>query len=216
MRRKFIALLAVIGLTIPAAYSFDIKGLVKGAASATGQNSSGVESALGIIGGLLGSSNVTVDDLVGTWQYSSPAVAFQSDNILKKAGGAAAAQAIENKIAPYYKIAGIEAMKLTVEKNGQFTFTVRNIPISGTLEKGTDGNFVFNFNALGKVHLGKINAVISTSMTGIDLTFDATKVMELATKILGSTGNSTLKTASSLLNSYEGLNIGVSLVKVNK
>lgn len=214
MKRIFIALVAAIGLSVPAVQAFDLKGLVKGAASAAGKSGSGVDSALGIIGGLLGSSDVTIDQLVGTWKYERPAVAFQSDNVLKKAGGMAAAQAIEDKILPYYKMLGITDLKFTVDADGNFTFSVKNIPVKGTLEKGADGNFIFHFNALGKVNLGKINAVISSSTSGIDLTFDATKVMELATKILGATGNSTLKTASSLLNSYEGLNLGVGLSKV--
>lgn len=216
MKRLFIALIAAVGLSVPAVQAFDLKGLVKGAATAAGKGNSGVDSALGIIGGLLGTSDVTIDQLVGTWQYNRPAVAFQSDNVLKKAGGIAAAQAIENKILPYYKMLGVTELKFTVEQDATFTFTIKNIPVKGTLEKGEDGNFVFHFNALGKVNLGKVSAVITSSDSGIDLTFDATKVMEIATKILGATGNSTLKTASSLLDSYEGLNLGFGLSKVSK
>ncbi|MDE6802130.1 MAG: DUF4923 family protein, partial [Muribaculaceae bacterium] len=202
------------GLSVPAVHAFDLKGLVKGAASAAGKNNSGVDSALGIIGGLLGKTDVTIDQLVGTWQYKRPAVAFQSDNVLKKAGGMAAANAIENKILPYYKMLGITGLTLKIEQDGKFTFTIKNIPAKGTIEKGEDGNFIFHFSALGKVNIGKVTAVITSSGSDIDLTFDATKLMDIATKILGATGNSTLNAASSLLNSYEGLNLGFGLSKV--
>ncbi|MBD5213524.1 MAG: DUF4923 family protein [Bacteroidales bacterium] len=214
MKRIFIALVAAIGLSVPAVHAFDLKGLVKGAASAAGKNNSGVDSALGIIGGLLGKTDVTIDQLVGTWQYKRPAVAFQSDNVLKKAGGMAAANAIENKILPYYKMLGITGLTLKIEQDGKFTFTIKNIPAKGTIEKGEDGNFIFHFSALGKVNIGKVTAVITSSGSDIDLTFDATKLMDIATKILGATGNSTLNAASSLLNSYEGLNLGFGLSKV--
>ena len=127
MKRIFIALVAAIGLSAPAVQAFDLKGLVKGAASAAGKGNSGVDSALGIIGGLLGSSDVTIDQLVGTWEYKRPAVAFQSDNFLKKAGGMAAAQAVEDKILPYYKMLGITGLKFTIAKDGTFTFTVKLI-----------------------------------------------------------------------------------------
>ena len=214
MKRIFIALVAAIGLSVPAVHAFDLKGLVKGAASAAGKNNSGVDSALGIIGGLLGKTDVTIDQRVGTWQYKRPAVAFQSDNVLKKAGGMAAANAIENKILPYYKMLGITGLTLKIEQDGKFTFTIKNIPAKGTIEKGEDGNFIFHFSALGKVNIGKVTAVITSSGSDIDLTFDATKLMDIATKILGATGNSTLNAASSLLNSYEGLNLGFGLSKV--
>ena len=213
MKRTFIALVAALGMSVISMQAFDLKSVIKGAASAAGQNGSTVDNALGIIGGLLGKTDVSLDDLVGTWQYERPAVAFQSDNLLKRAGGMAAAQTIENKILPYYKMLGITALKLNVEKGGQFTFTVKNIPAKGQLEKDKDGNFIFNFSALGKVNIGKIKSVISSSGSGIDITFDATKLMDLATKILSATGNSTLKTASSLLGIYEGKNVGFGLKK---
>lgn len=217
MKKTVIALFAIFALTAPVVHAYDLKGLLGGAAKAVGNSSgSDVGKALGALGGLLGQSNVEVKDLAGTWMYSKPAVSFQSDNFLKQAGGAVAAQAIENKLLPYYTQFGIDKMELEITGGGNFTFVVRNIPIKGTLRKDSDGNFTFNFQAFGTTNLGKVKAYITKSGNSIDLTFDVTRIMELATKVLSSTGNSNLSTISSLLDSYEGLSVGCQLNNIEK
>ena len=42
--------------------------------------------------------NTETIDMTGTWSYKSSAVEFESDNLLMKAGGAAAATMAENKL----------------------------------------------------------------------------------------------------------------------
>ena len=78
---------------------------------------SGVANKLGV-----GSSTLTVDKLVGTWNYAGPAVSFQSDNFLLKAGGAAAASQVEAKLEPYYKTAGFTSLVLTINNDSTFNF----------------------------------------------------------------------------------------------
>ena len=70
--------------------------------SSLGDLLSGVANKFG-----LGSSSLTIEKLVGTWKYSGPAVSFKSDNLLLKAGGAAAATQVESKLEPYYRTAGL-------------------------------------------------------------------------------------------------------------
>ena len=85
----------------------DITDLLKGAAGALkggsgeGSGSTALSGLKGMVEGLISKSNLSEADLVGSWQYSAPAVAFQSDNLLQKAGGAAAAGVITEKLAPY-------------------------------------------------------------------------------------------------------------------
>lgn len=216
MKRILIALTALIALATPATRAFDIKGLIKGAADAVGQKSSEADTALGILGGLLGKTDVSLEQLAGTWKYKGPAVAFQSDNMLQRAGGIAAAQTVEKKLVNYYSLLGVSSMTMTFTKDGQFTANLRGIPVKGTIEKGSDGNFVFSIQGIGKSSVSKISSTISASGSDIDVTFDATKLMEVATKILSATKNSTLNMASSLLGSYDGMNIGFKLSKCSE
>ena len=52
-----------------------------------------------VVGAVTGKSTTT--DITGTWQYSGSAISFESDNLLQKAGGAAAAGVAEEKHLPY-------------------------------------------------------------------------------------------------------------------
>ena len=115
-------LLAVVCTYNMSAQSLDdLKNLLKGSMKNTEQSSEGSSSLGGtlgsILGNVLGNDKITPADLVGSWKYSAPAVTFKSDNMLKKAGGAAASATIENKLKPYYTRAGVDHIVLTVNND---------------------------------------------------------------------------------------------------
>lgn len=209
-------LIFTIGLCVMASTfngnAFDLKTALKnGASQSTG--SSGLSTLIGGITNLLGVTDVSIADLEGTWNYAKPAVAFQSDNFLQKAGGAAAAAVVEEKLVPYYQKTGITSMKLTVAADSTFEMKLKRVTLKGVLEKNDEGNFVFNFQALGKVKIGQLTSVITKTGNSIDVTFDASKLIVLVSKVATLTGNGTLGTVSSLLNSYDGMNAGFQLTK---
>lgn len=174
-------------------------------------NGSGIGT---ILDNVLGKSDVSVADLQGTWAYVEPAVAFKSDNLLQKAGGAAAATAIVNKIKPYYDRVGLDNMELTINADSTFVMKSGKAILKGDISKTADGNFEFDFKALGKVKIGKMDATISKTATGnVSLTFDASKLITLVDRIASVSGVSSLKTVSKMLNSYDGLNVGFILKK---
>lgn len=192
--------------------AFDLKSVLKNSSSQSSSSSS-LGTLIGGISNLLGVTDVTIADLEGTWNYSKPAIAFQSDNLLQKAGGAAAAAVVEQKLVPYYQKTGITSMKLTIAADSTFVMKLKRATLKGTLEKNSDGNFVFNFQALGTVKIGQLTSVITKTGNSIDVTFDASKLITLVTKVATLTGNGTLSTVSSLLNSYDGMNAGFQLTK---
>ncbi|MDE7386193.1 MAG: DUF4923 family protein [Muribaculaceae bacterium] len=218
MKKVFMILVAVATLSVFNSSAFDLKGALQGLANNSSDStqqskSNGLGSLIGGIANLLGKTDVTIADLQGTWAYSKPAVAFKSDNLLKKAGGAAAAEVIEGKLAPYYEKAGIAAMKLTIAADSTFTMKIKAVALKGTLSKDKDGNFVFQFKALGKVNIGHATSVITKTGKNITVTFDASKLITIVSKIASVTGNSTIKSVSALLESYDGLNAGFELSK---
>ena len=210
--KRNIKLIIIVFLTTCstfAAKAYDIKEALGGLFP--GSSSSSIEN---VIGSVLGTDKVELKDMVGTWNYSAPAVSFKSQDLLKKAGGAAAATAIENKIAPIYKKAGITSLKLTIGNDSTFTMNVKKVNAKGTISKGTDGNYIFHFQALGKVNTGSMTAYISKSATGaMDVTFDATKLINIIETVAKYSNNATIKTASTLLQSYDGVTIGFKLKK---
>lgn len=173
---------------------------------------SGVANALGI-----GSSNLTVEKLVGTWNYYGPAVSFKSDNFLLKAGGAAAAQQVESKLAPYYKTAGLTSLVMKIESDSTFTFKARMVTFSGTISRDDKSdNFIFHFKAFKKINVGSMEAYIVMNGDKMELTFDITKLMTLVEKAGSLSGNTTIKGMTAILKQYDGMTAGFELHRQSK
>ena len=62
-------------------------------------------------------------DMTGTWNYKGSAVEFESENLLMKAGGAAAATMAENKLDEQLSKVGIKAGQMNFTFNADSTFT---------------------------------------------------------------------------------------------
>ncbi len=170
---------------------------------------SGIGSTIGnMLQGIFTKSDIEVSDLIGEYESTGPAVAFKSDNFLKKAGGVAGATALETKLKPYYEQYGLIGMPFMVDKDGNFTLKVKRISIKGVLEKNDgDGTFAFNIMVAG-MRLGRFTAYIEKSGKDLNLMFDATKLKELLTTIGNLTGTGMTKTLAKILESYDGACIG--------
>lgn len=217
-----------MGVFAPGAYAWDLSDLLgkvnggsgnSGSASTEQKDNTGKKS--GGLGDLLsgvanafgaGSKSLTIEKLAGTWNYESPAVSFKSDNLLLKAGGAAAASQVENKLAPYYKTAGLNNLVITITNDSTFTFKARRASLSGTIEKNAEtGNFVFKFKALKKLNIGSMEAFIVMNGNKMDLTFDVSKLMTLLERVGSLTNNTSIKTVSAMLNQYDGMTAGFTM-----
>lgn len=216
--KKFILCIAAIAMAAAGAQAFDIKDALKKAGSDSGK-SSGLETLAGAVGGLLSSDKIDVGDIVGDWKYSAPAVTFKSDNLLKKAGGAAVAKTITDKLAPIYKTAGFNNMTLTVSDDNTFVMKVRGISLKGEITtdipEGSSANFMFNFKVAGKISLGKMETYVVKNALGgsISVMFDISKLVTLLEKVSSVANVKTIKSAVSLLKNYDGLCAGFELKK---
>ena len=175
---------------------------------------SGGDSTIGnVLGNIVATDKVELSQLVGTWNYSSPAVGFQSDDILKKVGGSAASAKLENDLKTYYSKVGFDKVQLTVAEDATFAMKTKYATLKGEIEKGEDGIFVFNFKAFGKIKLGSLKAYTTLSGSTLSLTFDIKKLVELAKKVSKYTNVSTIQSLISLVDSYEGITAGFKLKK---
>ena len=223
MMKKFaITLFAALCVFASASANSDIKDLLKGAAGALGGQSAGTEQGSGngssilsglqgLVEGVISKSDLTEADLVGTYVYSAPAVSFNSSDLLKKAGGAAAAGVLEGKMAPYYQRVGLNNLQVTFNEDKTFTFTIKRIKLSGTFEKD---DFLFHFTAVSSIPLGTFKGHVEKVGSKLNLTFDASKLISLVNSIASLSGRKSLQTVASLLNSYDGLNCGFELSPV--
>jgi hypothetical protein len=226
MKKFILGFIAMILFCAPATKAApDLKDLLSGLAggsssssTSSSTSSSALSGALGsLISGLLGSSTLTESDIAGVYKYKEPAITFQSENFLQKAGGAAVGSVIVDKLTPYYKKAGMENLTVTLNYDKTFTFALKKATLSGTFardsSKTSSNYFIFTFKALGSISFGSIEADVQQSTSGIIITFDASKLISLMNTVASISGQSTVQTVASLLNSYDGLNAGFSLTK---
>lgn len=176
----------------------DLKDILGGAGGALGN----------VLEGVFTQTDLTVADIAGEWTSTGSAVSFQSDNFLKKAGGSAAAGAVESKLDEYYKKFGLTGATLDIDQEGNFTLTIKKLPIKGTLEVENKGVFKFNFNAGGMIKLGSMNAYVEKTPSGINVMFDADKIKKIMTLAASISGSKMVSTADQLLKQYDGICIG--------
>jgi len=87
------------------------------------------------------------------------------------------------------------------------------LQLKGKVEKDEENNLIFSFSAFGKISLGKLKAHATKSGSTLNLTFDATKLVQILTKVSSAVNVKTLTTLSQLLSSYEGIYMGFKLKK---
>ncbi len=162
------------------------------------------------IEGVFSSSDISIADMEGEWTSDGPTVCFQGEGFLKKAGGVAAAAAVETKLAPYYEQYGLNNAKLTVTSDGKFTLVVKNLKLNGTITQASGaqpGVFLFNFSALN-MKLVSVTTYVEKTSRSMDVMFDVTKLKKLLSAVAQFSGSQIVKTASGILDSYEGLCAG--------
>jgi hypothetical protein len=228
--KKFLVLIAALFITSAASQAQSLSsllGALKNAGSSSSSTtttttssqstSSGLSSLLGSLGqtiqNVTASSSFSLDDIVGTWNYSSPAVAFKSSDVLKNVGGAAVATQIENKLSSYYKKMGLTNVVLTVDSSYNFTMKLKLATLKGTIAKNDDGTLTFNFSAFGTYTLGSVNSIATKSGNQLNITFDAERLISIMQTISKVANNSTINSVMSLISSYDGIYIGFKLKK---
>lgn len=149
--------------------------------------------------------------MTGTWSYTGAAIEFESDNLLMKAGGAVAATTAEAKLNEQLSKVGIKPGQMSFTFNADSTFNAK----LGT--KTLKGTYVYDATekhvTMKFVRLINMNAKVNCTSGSMDLLFESDKLLKLITFLSSKSSNATLKTISSLANSYDGMMLGFSLEK---
>ncbi len=166
----------------------------------------------GLLGLVIGSVKVQESELYGVWYYTEPAVAFTSENLLAKAGGAVAAENCKEKLLPVYNSVGISAQNTQFQftQDHQFAGKFRGIPLSGSYtyepESGT---------LKLKTMLFTTNAYITRTAHGLGLTFESKNLLKILQAAAALSGNSTLQTVGDLSKQYDGVRLGFDIARAN-
>lgn len=151
----------------------------------------------------------TAEKLIGTWNYTEPAIVFTSDNILAKAASKIAANKVESKLQEQLSKYGIKpgSFSMTFNEDGTFTETLKGKTTKGTWQV-KDSKLILSIVGIQALS-------ITTQIDGKDLQFvtDATKLLNLFKTIGAKSSNSSIKTVASLMKSVKGMQAGITLKK---
>lgn len=172
-------------------------------------NNGGANILTNLLEGVFSSSNITVQDMAGVWTSNGPAICFQSDNFLKKAGGTAAASYVESKLSPYYTKLGLNGTVITINTDGTFSMKTKMLTMNGNITpvEGQKGVFNFNFTALG-MQLASVPTYVEKTSQTQNIMFDATKLVKLLSAVSKMVNIQSLNAITKILEMYDGLCIG--------
>jgi len=180
----------------------DLSNLGKVISSAVGSDLTSV---------ITGKNNVTMETIAGTWSYQEPSVVFESSDVLKAAGGQIASSVIVNKLTTQFTKVGITAGNFLITFGTDGTFSIiknGNVSSSGTYSvNGTKITFSYLEGT------ANISGYAQMKNNILSITFDSSKLLDVMGKINKISNNSSLKTISSLIGSYEGMKTGLSFGK---
>lgn len=180
--------------------------------SATSIQAQSIKDILsGVISNVVGDKATTESSFKGTWKYNAPACEFESDNLLAKAGGTAAAEKIEKRVAPLLKSVGVNGIVYTFDGKGNYTSKIKKRVTEGTYKFDSKAKTITFTPTICMAYTAHV-AVQGSTMT---LTFEADKLMTTLKTISNATSklSTTAALINTLMNSYSGMRVGFELKK---
>ncbi|MBR5062935.1 MAG: DUF4923 family protein [Prevotella sp.] len=158
-----------------------------------------------VLTSVIGLDKPTQAELIGTWNYAQPGVAFTSENLLAKAGGEVAATTAREKLATYYNSLGISKSNtfLQFNQDGSFAGKVDGKSISGTYTYDES-----TCQITLKTLLFTIPAYAKKTSVGLSVLFESKKLLNILQTIAAISGNSTLSTIGEISQNYDGIRMG--------
>lgn len=193
-------------------------GNTSGTSSSTGNILGGILGAVtngealgNVLASVIGLDKLSANQLIGSWHYDGPGVAFTSENALAKATGEVGATQIEEKLKSQYDKLGFNSSNTQITFNQDGTFKAK------LLNKSWEGNWTYDaanckINMKGLI-LSVNGYVTRNGMSGMSLVFEAKKLLTLLQVASSLSGNSAIQTVGELSKSYDGLRLGFDMAK---
>ena len=158
-----------------------------------------------VMNSVLGIDKPSERDLIGTWHYSEPGVAFTSDNTLAKAGGEVAAAQAKTKLEESYRSVGFRRDNTQLTFNSNKTFNAR------LLGKTFNGTWTYDNNEQKitlKTLLFTIPVYAKRTTLGMSYLMESKKLLTILQTVSVLSGNSTIQTVGELSKNYDGIRMG--------
>ena len=159
----------------------------------------------------LGISSVPV---IGKWNYVRPACVFESENLLKKAGGAVVATQVENKFKEYFDKVGIKAGKsyFIFKDENTYSANLGLAKLSGKYSIDAENNNISLTSGMG---IEKLNGKLFKSGNSMKIMFDADGFLKLMKFLSTFTKDNSIEILAAMDDLYDGMLLGFDLVKEN-
>ncbi len=168
-----------------------------------------------ILGSVLGQfyDSTTKTALVGKWTYDEPAIQFESENLLKKAGGVVASQGVADKISPYYDMLGFKSgsFSLELKEDNTCIYTVGGRTFNGTYDFDDKEKKITLKTPLFPLP----TAYLSVAGDQMAVTFDSSKLLNVVQVAGLVSSQPTLSAVGKLADTYDGMKTGFTFKKVN-
>ena len=163
-----------------------------------------------------GITTVSESTIVGKWKYQSPAVEFESSDVLKSLGGSALSSKINSRLLNVFTKVGLKKNVATFTFNADKTFKYyvsRNNTGSGTWS--LDGTTLTLSYTTYLQQQRTVTTTVAFDGTNLELLFDANKLMTFINSVgtAASKYSSTINTLNTLLGSYDGMKVGLKFKK---
>lgn len=186
------------------------------AASANAQSLSDVLNAVKQTAVKATGATISEKTLAGTWKYQSPAIEFESADVLKSLGGSALSSKINSRMEGVFTKVGLKKNVATFTFNSDKTFkyyvSSKNTG-SGTWElKGSTLTLSYTTYLKKK---RTVTGTVSYDGTNMELLLDANKLMDFINSVgtAASKYSTTINSLNTLIGSYDGMKVGLKFKK---
>ncbi len=150
------------------------------------------------------------NDLSGTWNYENAACMFETDNLLKKAGGAIVATQVAKQFDDYFAKMGIKEGKSSFVFHADSTYSAKLgvARLSGKYSVDPETKQITMSYLRG---IGKMRATPIKSGNNLKLMFDANGFLQMMKTMSMFTKNNSIEILAAMADMYDGMLLGFNL-----
>lgn len=178
---------------------------------ATGSSTAG-NVAADLLGNLLGTTAISEKNLVGTWTYTQPCVAFESEDLLTSVGSSMISGKVEstmkNGLTKVGFTSGKVVMTLKEDKTGVIKYNGKGVDVNWAVD-GTNLKLTFPLLNQGVT----MNAKLSGGELQVAMKADKLLALLNAVTQKAGTVNSQLSTLGTLTKNVKGMYMGLKFTK---
>ncbi len=165
-----------------------------------------------IINSIMGSSPLREEEMYGKWKYNGTSVAFETENLWKKAGGKVAAYQVESKLNNTAKKLGLNSQNtyFVFYENRTYKAVILGIPLSGQYVLNAETKKVRLSYLMG---LGSLNTTVVLAGNNMKIMIEADSILTLIKMTGKMMGNTYLKSLGEIAEMYDGMLLGFDLAR---